>query len=109
MRYTYLVLAVATGLFSSGCFGNQFAADGRNFRQALLDMYTDQTFDNLIRAAQNQPYVQLAYHDLVVTDNQFVKANLSEEYDPSNSRSVAQATGAFLGSMNAFTHKILFG
>jgi len=31
-----------------------------------MDMYTDQVMDNLIRAHQNLPFVQLNYHDLLV-------------------------------------------
>src|SRR5262249_13285354 len=55
-------------LLLAGCQAAQVARDGQNFRLALLDMYTDQAIDNLIRARCNLPFVQLSYRDLLVQD-----------------------------------------
>jgi hypothetical protein len=55
-------------LFSSGCLSRQVAEDGKGLRHAVLDMYTDQLMDNLIRAHSDMPFVQLAYSGLTVQD-----------------------------------------
>jgi hypothetical protein len=110
MKSAIRTIAVLLALcFASGCLTRQVARDGINFRQALLDIYTDQVMDNLIRASQNRPFVQLAYRNLIVTDAQTCKASASNEADPSSNKSVAKATSALLTSMHAFTDRILFG
>lgn len=42
--------------------------ESKNFRQALIDVYTDQAMDNLVRARCNMPFVQLAYRDLLIQE-----------------------------------------
>ncbi|HZZ82608.1 MAG TPA: hypothetical protein VFE62_29185 [Gemmataceae bacterium] len=93
----------------TGCLARQVAADGRNFRQSLLDMYTDQVMDNLIRAAENKPFVHLTYRNLTVTDTQIVKANFGTELDPTTAKSVVQQTAALISTMHTFTTKVFFG
>jgi hypothetical protein len=61
-------LLLASLVFCSGCLARQVAKDGKDFRQSLLDLYTDQLMDNLIRARSGQPFVQLAYSSLIVQD-----------------------------------------
>src|SRR5580704_10943044 len=73
----------------SGCLGRQVASDGSTFRQALLDMYTEQALNNLICARTNQPFVQLAYRDLNVTDLKMVSLGISDEIDPTHTQTVA--------------------
>jgi hypothetical protein len=96
-------------LLATGCLARQVAADGKNFRQALLDMYTEQLMDNLIKARNNQPFLQVDYKGLLVTDTQTVKANISDESDPSTSRSIARKTGAIFTAMHGYTNKLFFG
>jgi hypothetical protein len=102
-------LLIALVSLSGGCLTRQVAKDGVNFRQSLLDMYTDQIMDNLIRASQNRPFVQLAYRNLIVTDVQADKVTAANEADPTNSRTVAASTSAFLSSMRNFTDRVILG
>jgi hypothetical protein len=110
MRIRGAVLAyLAIAMLSSGCLARQVASDGCDFRQALLDMYTDQLMDNLIRAAQNRAFVQLVYRGLVVTDSQILKGNLGGEVDPTQTHTVLQSTRAVLNRMHGATSKLLVG
>lgn len=105
-------LAVLLGLcvlLSSGCLARQVGADGRNFRQSLLDMYTDQAMDNLIRAYDNHPFIQLAYRNLTITDTQKSKANIGNEYDPTTNKTIVQATTALIARSQQFTDHLMFG
>jgi hypothetical protein len=72
-------------------------------------MYTDQVMDNLIRAAENRPFVQLSYRALTVTDTQILKANVGGEIDPIASKTLVTATLAVLSTMQSVTSKLLFG
>jgi hypothetical protein len=51
-----------------GCLARQVARDGINLRQAILEMYTDQVMDNLVRARSNMPFVQLKYTQIQAND-----------------------------------------
>src|SRR5438876_5291007 len=106
-RTLLLLLAISFG--STGCLARQVASDGCHFRQALLDMYTDQVMENLIHASENQPFVQLAYRNLIVTDTQILKGNLGGEVDPSSSRTSLRLTSALLTSMRSVSSKLGFG
>jgi hypothetical protein len=105
---TILLIGICA-VCSAGCLTRQVGTDGKDFRQALLDMYTDQLMDNLVRASQNQPFVQLAYRNLIVTDGQLLKVNDSSEYDPATLTSVATATSALLVSMKGWTERFILG
>jgi hypothetical protein len=72
-----LLLAVACCSTVAGCLARQVTRDGINLRQALVDLYTDQAMDNLVRAAENRPFVQLAYTNLQVQDTDKASANTS--------------------------------
>ena len=77
-RIVAIVFIGCTLTGTSGCLARQIAKDGTDFRQALLDMYTDQAMDNLIRARNNMPFVQVAYRNLLVQDTD----KLSGKLDP---------------------------
>lgn len=94
---------------ANGCLAQQVASDGRNFRQALQEMYVDQAMGNLIRAHENQPFVQLSYRGLTVTDTRKSKANVGNEYDPTRSKTVVAITGALVNRTRQFTDHLLFG
>jgi hypothetical protein len=69
MRYTsFCLLAVLCLTASSGCLARQVATDGTSLRNILVDLYTEQAIDNLIRAHENRPFVQLTYTQVGVTD-----------------------------------------
>jgi hypothetical protein len=68
LRKTSVRMLLVVSLCATGCLSRQVARDGDNFREALVAMYTDQAIDNLIRAYNNQGFVQLKYHDLLNDD-----------------------------------------
>jgi hypothetical protein len=103
LRLTYLATLMVV---MSGCLGSQVAKDGSSFRQALLDMYSDQAINNLICARTNQPFVQLAYHDLNVTDLKMVSLGISDEIDPTHTQTVATATGVLVNSMRTVVNTL---
>lgn len=56
-------------MFSAGCLSRQVARDGVGLRNAMIDLYTDQAIDNLIRARNRQLFVQMKYSQLSVDDS----------------------------------------
>lgn len=68
-RLSCVLALLAMTMSLSGCLARQVTRDSVNARRALLDMYTDQVMDNLIRAHDNLPFVQVAYSDVTVQDN----------------------------------------
>lgn len=74
-KCSWCTLAAIGAFLLSGCLARQVARDGKSFRQALLDMYTDQVMDNLVRARENLPFVQVAYSNLVVQDTDTLHAD----------------------------------
>src|SRR5262249_56683326 len=55
------LLAVLCGLLTSGCAVHALHKDQDQIRCALLDLYTNQVLDNLVRAANGMPIIQLDY------------------------------------------------
>ena len=76
-RVISALMALALASLCTGCLARQVANDGVNARQALLDMYTDQVMDNLIRAHDNLPFVQVQYSDVTVQDADLVGSTLA--------------------------------
>lgn len=69
MRPSLLGIFIPLGLIAlAGCQAQRIGGQGKDFRAALLDMYTDQIMDNLIRAKNNEPFVQLEYTELFVLE-----------------------------------------
>jgi hypothetical protein len=64
------VVAVALCLCGPGCRSAQLKKDQDCMRSALLDLYTNQIMDNLIRAHNGYPIVQLDYSDITGTVTQ---------------------------------------
>jgi hypothetical protein len=94
-RFINIILVTAVVLATSGCLARQTARDGEGFRQAILDIYTDQVMDNLVRAREGRPFVQLTYSDLFVQDDSSVSASVQDV-------SVDQSLGT-LGAAHIFT------
>lgn len=63
-----------------GCLARQVARDGKDFRQAVLDIYTDQVVDNLVRAKEGLPFVPLAYRDMLVQDSDSIGGSAEDTY-----------------------------
>ena len=68
----FLLFAV---LLSLACQAPRMRFQGRQFREAVQDLYEDQILDNLIRAYERRPFVQLSYSDLFVQEIDKVSLN----------------------------------
>jgi hypothetical protein len=68
-RLITLVLLLSMG-GGFGCRSAQLASDQDQFRARLLDLYTNQIMDNLIRADQGYPIVQMDYTNITGTITQ---------------------------------------
>jgi hypothetical protein len=64
-----LAFALCCAACSAGCLGKQFARDGTQAQEAIADVYTNQAMDNLIRARNNLPFVQLKFYQINVNDS----------------------------------------
>ncbi|MDB5343215.1 MAG: hypothetical protein JWP89_1592 [Schlesneria sp.] len=76
-RFIKIVGSLLTCVSLAECLSRQVARDSVSARQALLEMYTDQVLDNLIRAHNNLPFVQVAYSDVTVQDNDQLGSTLT--------------------------------
>jgi hypothetical protein len=68
VRYVYFLFTLLAAVVSCGCLGRQFARDGASMQEAVADVYTDQAMENLIRAHNNLPFVQLKFSAINVSD-----------------------------------------
>jgi hypothetical protein len=62
-----LCMVVAMLALVAGCRSQQLRHDQDHMRDALLDLYTNQIMDNLIRAHNGMPIVQLDYSNMTGT------------------------------------------
>jgi hypothetical protein len=62
-----LAILIPSLAFSGGCRSQQLGYDQNQFRQVLLQMYEDQLMDNLIRARNRMPLLQLDYTNITGT------------------------------------------
>jgi len=60
-RLLVVLALLSSCLFASGCAVAQAHRDQDQMRTALLDLYTNQVIDNLIRAHNRMPIIQLDY------------------------------------------------
>ncbi len=102
-RVSVLLLGLLS-LASVGCLHKQVARDGIGSRQAILDVYTDQIMDNLIRAKTCQPFVQLQYRDLSVQDLDTVGGGFDDTLTAGTNQTLVGAvvTGMTRSWSNAF-------
>jgi len=70
MRRMTLLLPLLLVMGGAGCRSAQLAQDQDQFRARLLDLYTNQIMDNLVRADQGLPIVQLDYSKVTGTITQ---------------------------------------
>jgi len=76
-----------------------------NVRQALLEMYTDQVMDNLIRAKTGLPFVQLAYTNVQVQDVDSVMGNMQNTYTAASDRA-SNPANVITGVVRHFTNAL---
>ena len=67
MKRSPWAVALCCVLLASGCATRQLCGDEEKMRCCLLQLYTDQLMDNLIRASNGLPIIQLDYTDLTGT------------------------------------------
>ena len=89
---TIILLAVLGTI--SGCKAHQVERDGVTFRTALINIYEEQAFDNLVRARSFRPYVQVAYHDLLVQEVDMVSGMITNTNAGEKDPTTSFATGA---------------
>jgi hypothetical protein len=61
MRRLLLIMFCLYGITSIGCMAHELRDDQDKIRSALLDLYTNQIIDNLIRASNGMPIIQIDY------------------------------------------------
>jgi hypothetical protein len=75
----------------------QLASDQDRFRSALMQLYTDQVIDNLIRCQQGLPFVELDYSKITGTITQDTTGNGQVGETVTNNRTLSPL-GALLGA-----------
>lgn len=83
------LLGLTLIVVSIACRPHQLRNDQSQMRQALLDLYTEQIMDNLIRAHTGMPIVQLDYTNMTGTISQNAAAAYSQDQVLANKRSLA--------------------
>jgi hypothetical protein len=102
---TLLVLiAMAAG---AGCRTQQLAKDQDQFRHRLLDLYTNQVMDNLVRVDQGLPIVQLDYSKITGTITQNGMGSYTSTQTLMNSKTLVVPT-VVRTLMHAFTNTATF-
>jgi hypothetical protein len=105
-RWVRLGLAVL--ITAPGCLAHQVARDGQSYRQAILAMYDEQIMDNLIRASENEPFVQVAYRDLYVQDEDTYSGSV-QDLNLEQSVRDSGAKGALTSLARTFSNAWTYG
>lgn len=90
MRWLMLGVCVCC-LVPTGCATQQVHADHDKIRCVLLDLYTDQIMDNLIRAANGLPIIQLDYTNAAATVTMRQTVAIGDNVATTRSTVLAQA------------------
>jgi hypothetical protein len=77
------------GLAPAGCAVPELRDDQDKIRGALLDLYTNQIIDNLIRASNGMPIIQLDYINAAANITVMESANLSDSLVTTRSSAAA--------------------
>jgi hypothetical protein len=81
-----ILLSVVSG---GGCRSQQLAHDQDQFRGVLLDLYTNQIMDNLVRTKNGLPIIQLDYTNVGGLITQNATGNFMNTQTTADSRSLA--------------------
>ena len=96
---THATLLAALVMAAVGCQTRSMYRTEVNLRDALNDMYTDQAMDNLVRAHEGLPFVQMAYSSLVIQSTDTFNAGFTQSFN--GSETVARgATGLLTSTSN---------
>jgi len=94
MRRLFLVCACC--LSSIGCAVPELRKDQDKIRSALLDLYTNQVMDNLVRAVNGMPIIQLDYTNANASVTIKDAASTSDGYATTHSNVLMQAAATTL-------------
>ncbi len=85
-----------------GCAAPELHRDQGKLRQVVLDLYTDQIIDNLVRAKNGLPFIHIDY--ATITGNVTVKetAALGGNQEGDSTKALNVATALFSSAMRAF-------
>jgi hypothetical protein len=100
---------VAAATIVSGCRAHQLQYDQDQFRSKLMQMYTDQVMDNLIRCYNGLPFVQLDYSKVTGTVTQNNQANIGGTQGAETDISSNNALGAAAAITLNLTRKLTSG
>jgi hypothetical protein len=104
-RATLLAGFVVTAV---GCQARQLYREEVNFRQAMTDMYTEQAIDNLIRAREGLPFVQLSYSAALIQSTDMFGGSFSPSFTGSES-ATRGAAGAVVSTASSVGRTFGFG
>jgi len=76
-RILRLAVVFGVAVAALGCRARQLCEDQDRFRCCLLELYTNQIMDNLIRVHNGLPIIQLDYSNITGTINQETSASIS--------------------------------
>jgi hypothetical protein len=90
-----------------GCRSEQLARDQDQFRMRLLDLYTNQIMDNLVRAEQGLPIVQLDYSSITGTITQNGTGSFTSTQTDMNSKMLVIPT-VVRTLLHSFTNTVTY-
>lgn len=93
----------------SGCATGELHRDQDKLRDVVLDLYTNQIIDNLIRAKNGLPFIHIDY--ATITGNVTAKetASFGGNQEVDSTKALAVATGALSAASRAFKTVFNFG
>jgi hypothetical protein len=89
---TILLMICAGSLACTGCAVAELRSDQDRIRTTLLDLYTNQIMDNLIRAGNGMPIIQLDYTNATATITVSESASLSDCFSSTNTNTLTLLT-----------------
>jgi hypothetical protein len=99
MQRGFLLICVCLSLALVGCRAAQIASDQDRMRQALLDLYTNQLMDNLIRAKNGYPLLQMQYTNITGQITQDTNGSVGDTKTATNESTLSSFKHTFA---NAF-------
>ncbi len=98
-----VLIAFVLSLAVAGCAVDQVHKDQDKLRCALLELYTDQIADNLIRASNGMPIIQLDYTNAAATITVQDTASMSDSVASTYSSVATQALAITRTTLNTLT------
>ena len=90
---TVLLIFCAGSMACAGCAVSELRSDQDKIRTVLLDLYTNQIMDNLIRAGNGMPIIQLDYTNATATITVSETLSLNDGLSTSNGNTLTVLAG----------------